>query len=197
MDVPISLAVLLAGGMSLFETIQGGAHAYFDSAVTLLFFLLIGRYLDRRARGQARSAAGRLVALQASGVTVLDAQGRQPRSCRPNAGAVRCHRAGRGRRAHRGRRHGHRGPLRRGRQHHHRRDPAGRGRSGDRVFAGAVNLGGALTDQGQRRRRGHAAERDRATHGARRAAQGPLRRARRPRRAALCPGGPRWWRSSP
>lgn len=76
MDVPISLAVLLAGGMSLFETLQSGQHAYFDSAVTLLFFLLIGRYLDRRARGQARSAAGRLVALQASGVTVLDDEGR-------------------------------------------------------------------------------------------------------------------------
>ncbi|MEZ5824052.1 MAG: heavy metal translocating P-type ATPase [Geminicoccaceae bacterium] len=53
MDVPISLAILLASGMSLFETIKGGEHVYFDSAVTLLFFLLIGRYLDTRARGSA------------------------------------------------------------------------------------------------------------------------------------------------
>jgi Cu2+-exporting ATPase len=71
MDVPISLAVLLAGGMSLFETIRGGEHAYFDSAVTLLFFLLIGRYLDRRARGQARSAAERLLAIRGEAVTLL------------------------------------------------------------------------------------------------------------------------------
>ena len=72
MDVPISLAVLLAGGMSLVETINSGNHAYFDSAVTLLFFLLIGRYLDRRARGRARSAAERLLALRGGSVTVLD-----------------------------------------------------------------------------------------------------------------------------
>ena len=75
MDVPISLAVLLAGGMSLVETINSGDHAYFDSAVTLLFFLLIGRYLDRRARGKARSAAERLLALRGGSVTVLDADG--------------------------------------------------------------------------------------------------------------------------
>ena len=53
MDVPVSLAVMLAAGMSLADTIEGREHAYFDSAITLLFFLLIGRYLDQRARGKA------------------------------------------------------------------------------------------------------------------------------------------------
>ncbi|MCB2009381.1 MAG: cadmium-translocating P-type ATPase [Geminicoccaceae bacterium] len=71
MDVPISLAILLASGMSLFETISGGEHVYFDSAVTLLFFLLIGRYLDTRARGSARAAAQRLLAIGARAVTRL------------------------------------------------------------------------------------------------------------------------------
>ncbi|MDH3918304.1 MAG: heavy metal translocating P-type ATPase, partial [Rhodospirillales bacterium] len=75
MDVPISLAVLLAAGMSLFETMAGGRHVYFDSAVTLLFFLLIGRYLDRRARGKARAAAERLLALDTRPVTVLSEDG--------------------------------------------------------------------------------------------------------------------------
>jgi Cu2+-exporting ATPase len=75
MDVPISLAVLLAAGMSLFETMAGGRHVYFDSAVTLLFFLLVGRYLDRRARGKARSAAERLLALDTRPVTVLTEDG--------------------------------------------------------------------------------------------------------------------------
>ncbi len=87
MDVPISLAVLLAAGMSLHETLRGADHAYFDSAITLLFFLLIGRYLDRRARGKARSAAERLLALQSGAITVLDADGRQstlpPEQVRP------------------------------------------------------------------------------------------------------------------
>ncbi len=77
MDVPISVGILLAAGMSLFETLRGGPHAYFDSAVTLLFFLLIGRFLDLRARGQARSAAARLLALGAEAVTVLTADGRR------------------------------------------------------------------------------------------------------------------------
>ena len=82
MDVPISLAVLLAPGMSLAETIHGGEHAYFDSAVTLLFFLLIGRYLDQRARGSARSAAERLLALGASAVSLVLPDG-TVRSVRP------------------------------------------------------------------------------------------------------------------
>jgi Cu2+-exporting ATPase len=76
MDVPISVGIVLACVMSLFETMRGGEHAYFDSAVMLLFFLLVGRYLDRRARGHARSAAERLLALDVDAVTVLDGDGR-------------------------------------------------------------------------------------------------------------------------
>lgn len=75
MDVPISLAVILAAGMSLFQVIQGAEHAYFDSSISLLFFLLIGRYLDRRARGRARGAAEQLLGLNCSGVTVLNKDG--------------------------------------------------------------------------------------------------------------------------
>ena len=75
MDVPIALGITLASAMSLFETVRGGPHAYFDSAIMLLFFLLVGRYLDRRARGTARSAAERLLAMGAGSVTVLDADG--------------------------------------------------------------------------------------------------------------------------
>jgi P-type Cu2+ transporter len=77
MDVPISLAVLLACGMSLYQTIQGGEHAYFDASVTLLFFLLVGRYLDHRARAKARSAAEQLLGLAAVTANVIDAEGHQ------------------------------------------------------------------------------------------------------------------------
>ncbi|WP_119678275.1 heavy metal translocating P-type ATPase [Indioceanicola profundi] len=75
MDVPISLGVTLATGISLWETINLGPHAYFDGAVMLLFFLLVGRYLDSRARGRARSAAEHLLALGRQPVTVLDPDG--------------------------------------------------------------------------------------------------------------------------
>ena len=77
MDVPITIGVILTSAMSLFETITWGEHAYFDSAISLLFFLLIGRYLDSRARGRARAAAEHLLALDAIAVTVIDADGTQ------------------------------------------------------------------------------------------------------------------------
>ncbi|KAA5607288.1 heavy metal translocating P-type ATPase [Roseospira marina] len=83
MDVPITLAVLLAASMSLWETARGGPHAYFDAAVMLLFFLLIGRYLDSRARGRARSAAAYLLALGGRAVTVIGADG-ATRASRPD-----------------------------------------------------------------------------------------------------------------
>ncbi|KAJ54878.1 ATPase [Actibacterium mucosum KCTC 23349] len=63
MDVPISLAILLAGAMSLWEVAHSGHHAYFDAALSLTFFLLAGRYLDHRSRAVARSAAQELAAL--------------------------------------------------------------------------------------------------------------------------------------
>jgi Cu2+-exporting ATPase len=72
MDVPISLALILAGGMSLFETINHGEHVYFDSAVMLIFFLLIGRYLDFRARKNARSAATDLLSTLSGFASVVE-----------------------------------------------------------------------------------------------------------------------------
>lgn len=64
MDVPISLALILASSISVFETWNSGHHAYFDAAVMLAFFLLVGRYLDHRTRAVARSAAEELAALE-------------------------------------------------------------------------------------------------------------------------------------
>jgi len=64
MDVPITLAILLAVITSLWETSLSGAHAYFDAALALTFFLLAGRYLDYRTRAIARSAAEELAALE-------------------------------------------------------------------------------------------------------------------------------------
>lgn len=71
MDVPISLAVLLALGMSIFETMSGGGQAYFDAATMLLFFLLIGRYLDQKMREKARNSVIALSNLAAKGANRL------------------------------------------------------------------------------------------------------------------------------
>ncbi len=72
MDVPISIALILAGGMSVLETINHGEHVYFDSAVMLMFFLLIGRYLDFRARKNARSTATDLLGAISGFANVVD-----------------------------------------------------------------------------------------------------------------------------
>lgn len=61
MDVPISLAIILASTMSFVEVIQKGEYIYFDSALMLIFFLLIGRTLDEMARDKARSNAQQLL----------------------------------------------------------------------------------------------------------------------------------------
>lgn len=71
MDVPISLGVLLATAMSLFQTARGSHQVYFDAAVTLLFFLLVGRYLDQRMRTRAAGAAANLVGLKATTATLM------------------------------------------------------------------------------------------------------------------------------
>ncbi len=76
MDVPITLAVVLATCLSLYETAQGGRIAYFDAALSLLFFLLLGRLLDHAVRARARSAAENLLALQVTSAAVLLPDGR-------------------------------------------------------------------------------------------------------------------------
>ena len=65
MDVPITIGVTLALVMSLVETANHAEHAYFDSAIMLLFFLLVGRTLDHAMRRKTRAVAGNLAALKA------------------------------------------------------------------------------------------------------------------------------------
>ncbi len=75
MDVPISIGVVLATALSLFETVTHGQHAYFDGAVMLLFFLLTGRVLDSMMRGRARSGVAALLKQSAGGALVRASNG--------------------------------------------------------------------------------------------------------------------------
>jgi Cu2+-exporting ATPase len=69
MEVPISLALILACSLSVYETLNNNPDTYFDAAVMLLFLLLIGRYLDAKLRLRTGEAARRLAALQATFAT--------------------------------------------------------------------------------------------------------------------------------
>ena len=75
MDVPISIGVVLTCAVSLFETIVGGVHAYFDGATMLLFFLLAGRFLDSAMRARASDSVAALLRQTAPGGHVISADG--------------------------------------------------------------------------------------------------------------------------
>ena len=75
MDVPISLGVLIATGLSLYETVRHGEHAWFDGALMLLTFLLIGRVLDAMMRDRARAGVDALLSQAAQGAMVVGANG--------------------------------------------------------------------------------------------------------------------------
>lgn len=50
MDLPVALAIGLAWLASIWATLTGGGQVYFDSVVMFTFFLLLGRFLERRIR---------------------------------------------------------------------------------------------------------------------------------------------------
>ncbi len=75
MDVPISIGIILATALSLYETITSGPHAYFDGAVMLLFFLLAGRVLDGMMRDRAREGISALLGKTAPGAMVVQGDG--------------------------------------------------------------------------------------------------------------------------
>lgn len=75
MDVPIAIGVILTCATSLYETITGGRHAYFDGAMTLLFFLLAGRLLDSAMRARAQDGVAALQRQTASRGLILSKDG--------------------------------------------------------------------------------------------------------------------------
>ncbi|WP_209349368.1 heavy metal translocating P-type ATPase [Pontixanthobacter sp. CEM42] len=75
MDVPISIGVLLATALSIYETLVGGEHAYFDGAVMLLFFLLAGRALDATMRNRTRDGIGALLGRMGRSASVIQPDG--------------------------------------------------------------------------------------------------------------------------
>ncbi|MBS0480881.1 MAG: cadmium-translocating P-type ATPase [Proteobacteria bacterium] len=71
MDVPISIGVILATGLSLYETVRGAPEAWFDGTLMLLLFLLAGRALDAAMRDRARAGVDALLRQAAPGAMVV------------------------------------------------------------------------------------------------------------------------------
>jgi len=64
MDLPIAIGAIVTYAYSLAQTAMQGEHVYFDTVVSFLFVILIGRYLEALARRNASSATLRLLELQ-------------------------------------------------------------------------------------------------------------------------------------
>ncbi|MDR2775751.1 MAG: heavy metal translocating P-type ATPase, partial [Tannerella sp.] len=52
-------------------------HVYFETSGVIITFILLGRLLEEKAKGQTSSAIKKLIGLQPKTVTVVDASGRQ------------------------------------------------------------------------------------------------------------------------
>ena len=75
MDVPISIGVILATSLSLYETVTHGPDAWFDGTLMLLLFLLAGRALDAAMRDRARAGVDALLRQAAPGAMVVARDG--------------------------------------------------------------------------------------------------------------------------
>ncbi|MGZ4999989.1 MAG: copper-translocating P-type ATPase, partial [Methylomonas sp.] len=71
MDSLITLGVGASYLYSLFSLLAGRRILYFDSAAGIIAFVLIGRYLEEKAKGKALEAIRKLVDLQPQHATVL------------------------------------------------------------------------------------------------------------------------------
>ncbi|MCP4407639.1 MAG: heavy metal translocating P-type ATPase [Gammaproteobacteria bacterium] len=61
MDVPVSLGILGAFGASVWNTLSGEGHVYYDSVVMFVFFLLTARFFELAGRRRSSEATERLV----------------------------------------------------------------------------------------------------------------------------------------
>lgn len=74
MDVPVSIALLFAYFASLVATVTDKGEVFFESISMFTFFLLLGRFLEMRARRKAAAASGNLLKLIPAMATTLDGE---------------------------------------------------------------------------------------------------------------------------
>lgn len=72
MDVPIALALAVGSVQGAVNTWRDAGPIYFDAVATLIFLLLVGRYLQHRAQRSAADAAALLGALAPATARVVD-----------------------------------------------------------------------------------------------------------------------------
>jgi len=71
MDTLVAMGVGSAFGYSLVSLLRGKMDLYFEAAAAIVAFVLLGRWLDERAKGQAHEAIRKLIDLQPQTASVL------------------------------------------------------------------------------------------------------------------------------
>ncbi|QNS06159.1 heavy metal translocating P-type ATPase [Streptomyces xanthii] len=79
MDTLVSLGTLAAYGWSLWALVSGTSHTYLEVAAGVVTFILLGRYLESRAKRSAGAALRSLLELGAKDVAVLAPDGTETR----------------------------------------------------------------------------------------------------------------------
>lgn len=79
MDVSVSLAIAGAYVAGIWSTFTGQGELYFDASGMFAFFLLSGRYLEKRARERTAAATAQLVNLLPASCLRLDSNGNSER----------------------------------------------------------------------------------------------------------------------
>lgn len=77
MDTPIASAILIAFGVSYYNTLNGSGDVYYDSVVMFTFLILGARYLDQRLRLRLELEDALLAALPNESTLVVDGEIRQ------------------------------------------------------------------------------------------------------------------------
>ncbi len=75
MDVPVSLGISIAFAASVWATVTGQGHVYYDSCVMFVLFLLGARYMELAGRQKASASSERLVQLLPAMATRIDING--------------------------------------------------------------------------------------------------------------------------
>jgi Cu2+-exporting ATPase len=75
MDLPIAIGILAGFIQGAFNTVRGAGEIYFDSVTALIFFLLVGRFLQRRQQRRAASSTELLFSIAPATARLVDSEG--------------------------------------------------------------------------------------------------------------------------
>lgn len=75
MDLPIALGIGVGAAGGVYSAITGEGEVYFDSVAVLVFFLLVGRWVQFRQQRRAAEAVGLLMRLAPRTASLLDENG--------------------------------------------------------------------------------------------------------------------------